>query len=251
MIFAEPSRTPIDLSWRMLGTDIRVHPMFWLISVFLNWHLMERADGGPKLLALWVACIFVSILIHEFGHVFMGRLFGAYGHIVLHGFGGLAIGASSLDRRWQRILVYFAGPLTGFVFLAAVLVPYFLLALPREADVPPRGIDLGVDFLFQINLFWGLVNLLPVWPLDVGQISRDLLDGLMPRSGNQVAMVISIVVAIAAAVASYYVLGSIFLPLFFAFLALTSFQTMQAFAAARTPYREPDPWEQERDPWER
>src|SRR5207302_5403914 len=60
-------------------------------------------------LLIWIACTFVSILIHELGHVFMGRLFGSHGHIVLYSFGGLAIGSSALRSRWQRIAVYFAG----------------------------------------------------------------------------------------------------------------------------------------------
>ena len=54
----------------------------------------------------------------------------------------------------------------------------------------------AVSFLLWINLFWGLVNLLPIFPLDGGQATRDLLDGLMPGGqGRRVAMGISLVVA--------------------------------------------------------
>ena len=66
-------------------------------------------------LVLWIICVFVSILIHEMGHVLMGRLFGAEGHIVLYSFGGLAIGSKRLADRWQRIAVSFAGPLAQFI----------------------------------------------------------------------------------------------------------------------------------------
>ena len=70
--------------------------------------------------------MFVSILIHEFGHVWMGQAFGSRGHIVLYGFGGLAIGSNRLDSRWQRIAVSFAGPLAGFAFLGILFAVLWL-----------------------------------------------------------------------------------------------------------------------------
>jgi membrane-associated protease RseP (regulator of RpoE activity) len=51
-------------------------------------------------------------------------------------------------------------------------------------------------FLFVISLFWGLLNLVPVYPLDGGHISRDFLDGLMPGGrGVRASLGISLVVA--------------------------------------------------------
>ena len=90
-MLTEPNPTPWDLRWRMLGTNISVHPFFWVLSAMLGWGWFN--DGGFRLLLVWVACVFVSILLHEFGHVLMGRLFGSRGqYIVLYSFGGLAIG---------------------------------------------------------------------------------------------------------------------------------------------------------------
>ena len=66
---------------------------------------------------LWIACVFLSILLHEFGHVWAGRGFGSDASIVLYSFGGLAVGASDQRLRWQRIIVYLAGP--GIQFAAA------------------------------------------------------------------------------------------------------------------------------------
>ena len=88
MLF-EPERTQFDLNWRMFGIPVRVHPWFWLMGVILGWSAVER---GVQYLVLWIVCVFVSILVHEFGHVFMGLVFGSRGHIVLYSFGGLAVG---------------------------------------------------------------------------------------------------------------------------------------------------------------
>src|SRR5262245_27543700 len=99
----------MDLSWRMFGFPVRVLPLFWLMTAAMGWNAF-RAYGFPYLL-LWLVCVFVSILVHELGHAFMGRVFGRESHIVLYTFGGLAIGAAGLHSRWQRIAVSFAGPL--------------------------------------------------------------------------------------------------------------------------------------------
>ena len=78
-----PNPTPFDLRWRLFGIAFRVHPSFWLFSVLFGYMFLRGAPPGTRhadhlvfYLALWVACTFVSILIHELGHVVMGRLFG-------------------------------------------------------------------------------------------------------------------------------------------------------------------------------
>src|SRR5438876_7238715 len=95
-VFFEPSPTPYDISWRMLGTHVRISPWFWLMTVLLGWSTTQL---GFLYLFVWVACVFVSVLVHEFGHVLMGRFFGTDGHIVLFGLGGLAVGSNALSNR--------------------------------------------------------------------------------------------------------------------------------------------------------
>src|SRR5690606_15236505 len=98
---------PWDLRWRMFGIGVRVHPTFWLFSLLMGWQFMERS---PWLVLIWVLATFVSILIHEMGHVIAGRIFGSPGNIVLYSFGGLAIGSYQYARAWQRIIISLAGP---------------------------------------------------------------------------------------------------------------------------------------------
>src|SRR5690349_5678678 len=119
MLMVDPTPTPYDLRFHVLGIPVRVHPLFWLVTVVMGWNALAE---HVAFLFIWIGCVFVSILIHELGHVWMGQAFGSDGHIVLYSFGGLAIGSNQLEARWQRILVSFGGPLAGFVFLALVLV---------------------------------------------------------------------------------------------------------------------------------
>src|SRR6516162_10157851 len=98
--------------------------MFWVVMAVLGWGGGPGSEGGMFLVALlaWVAACFVSVLIHEMGHVFMGRLFGTDGHIVLYSFGGIAIDSNAVSSGARRALVAFAGPLAQFLLLGAVML---------------------------------------------------------------------------------------------------------------------------------
>jgi stage IV sporulation protein FB len=251
-VFFEPERTSFDLQWRMLGTWVRVHPWFWAMSAIMGWDLLQV---GPEYLALWIACVFVSILLHEFGHIFAGRLFGAQGHIVLYGFGGLAVGSSTLPNRWQRIAVYLAGPLAGFALYGLI---YVTREYMDEAQVSAL-VRTGLKILIWINVGWGILNLLPIWPLDGGQASRDFLDWLVPYRGVRLAYGISIVVAGLLALNALLVtwdrpiealgwvpglnrLGGYYTVFLFGYLAFVSYQRLQ-YEANRQP------WDHDGDQW--
>jgi len=180
--------TPYDLRWSMFGTPVRVHPLFWLMAAFISWPLLET---GVAFVLAGILAIFLSILWHELGHIFMGRLFRARGEIVLWAFGGLAIGASTQANRWKRIAVYLAGPgaqllLWGALYLA---LPY----IPLPEDLHHAKLLLTfLSFMLWINLNWALLNLLPIFPLDGGQITRDLFTYFSPRNGFRYALQLSI-----------------------------------------------------------
>jgi len=252
VLLIEPEPTSFDLHFRLFGVHVRVHPFFWLCSAFLGWDYLKQGEGGLQLFLIWMVCVFVSILLHELGHVFAGRLFGARGHIVLYSFGGLAIGSSELQNRWQRVFVYFAGPLIQFLLFGVV---FALLVLKRneELAVPPV-LARTLVILAAINLFWPILNLLPIWPLDGGRISYEVFDWLMPSKGIRVALGISLVLAGLLAAHSlaaefgqrlipYVPVGGWIAALLFALLALRSFQQLQMETYRR-------PWDRERDPWE-
>jgi stage IV sporulation protein FB len=266
VFFLEPNPTPYDLRWQMFGISVRVHPVFWLVGALTGWNALEL---GFQYLLIWIACFFVSILIHELGHVWMGLAFGSHGHIVLYGFGGLAIGSNDLAKRWQRIAVCFAGPLAGFLLLGLL----FLLLWLRDPEIFPVWVtiaksDLGlpvdlvelraqvrhivfnpleffiVSQMIFINLLWGLVNLLPIWPLDGGQISRDVCEGVSRDRGFTWSLGISLVLAGLLAIHSlmaeygqplipFLRFGSTFSAILFGLLALQSFQLLQHVQSQR------------------
>jgi stage IV sporulation protein FB len=253
-MFFEPAPTPWDLKWRMLGTSVRVHPFFWLVTAVLGWsaYADPKAGGSLRDLGLWIACVFVSILLHEFGHIWMGRLFGRRGHIVLYSFGGLAIGSSDLPSRWQRIAVSLAGPGIQFALYGV------LWAAGPHDRAGERGLLLsgwyGTAYLqlLRINWYWPLLNLLPIWPLDGGRVSRDLLEWISPRRGFSVALWLSVLIAAGLAVYFFHEV-QYYTAFMFAWLAFGSFQAAQQLRIGdrEDTWQQRAPWEQDPDAWKR
>src|SRR4051794_25455134 len=100
---APPTR--FDVRFMLGDIPVRIHPYFWVGTVVLGLDLNQPALDILTHLLAWLAIVFVSILVHELGHVLMGRYFGSTGHVILTGLGGLAVGSSDLPLRRQRIAV--------------------------------------------------------------------------------------------------------------------------------------------------
>ena len=85
---------------------------------------------------------------------------------------------------------------------------------------------IALDNLEFINLWWGLVNLLPVFPLDGGQISRAFFTHWRPWDGFDVSLKLSLVVAAGVA---YFLFqrGMTFNALLFGSLAFDNLQALQ------------------------
>jgi Zn-dependent protease len=187
-VFADQP-TPLDLHFRLFGFPVRVSPWFWLVSALLG-DFVFRRYGLPYLL-LWVACVFVSILLHELGHAFAARWFGSPCRIDLVAFGGLASYTHPPRSGWRRMLVALAGPAAGFLLAGVV---YGSNRVARWDEASPFA-ERAYDFLMWVNLFWNCVNLLPIWPLDGGKVCRELAYMAGARRPDAVAYGVSIVVA--------------------------------------------------------
>lgn len=215
----DPGPSRYDLRFRLLGIPVRIHPFFWLFSL-----VMGANAGGPDRIAIWVGCVFVSILVHELGHAALARRFGWPPEIILFSLGGLATFRPDARRTTAKMVaISLAGPGAGFVFYL-VLWAIWLLTGSGE-----RGSALEFAFrqLFFINLYWGLLNLLPVFPLDGGQVVRELLISRSRQSGEALSAKISM--AVGAAVAIYFFLnGQLYVALLFGLLAWQSAQMLQA-----------------------
>lgn len=244
-MFQIPPPTRFDLRFSILGFPVRVHPLFWVIALLLG-------SGGGDLffIVLWVIGVFISILIHELGHALAFRRYGQEAEIILHFAGGLAVPqpvgfgmgyARVATTPNQQILIALAGPFAGFFFAAFVIVLSLALGgtvsfnlllgfIPIPSVRLPAGfsaLNLFFIILLWINIFWGLINLLPVYPLDGGQVSRNVLIQRDPWNGARTSLWISVITGGAMAVIGLLALGSVYMALIFGFLAFQSWQMLQ------------------------
>ena len=77
--------------------------------------------------------------------------------------------------------------------------------------------------LVQINVVWSLVNLLPIWPLDGGQVARSLLSHVGSDLGYSLASGLSLVTAGIVAVVAWQMSRPLF-GLFAVYFALREWQ---------------------------
>ncbi len=214
-MFFEPPPSRLDVRFSLLRIPVRIHPMFWVVAALLGWTLpiVEHL--------LWIFVVLFSILTHEMGHALSARLFGKATHVVLHSMGGLTIFDHPTSARlgWRHAFVSFCGPLAGFLLAG---VAYSLIPVLGSTD---SGILGALHFhLLWVNVVWGLVNLLPVWPLDGGQIARSLLVQFAGDTGFSISSIVSVIVAGLIAFAAWQVSQPI-ISIFFAYFAYREFQS--------------------------
>lgn len=255
----EPQPTDYDLNFQCFGFPVRVHPLFWLVALFLGADGVWTAQGdvlpyaSTRLLS-WTSIMFLSILAHELGHALAMRYFRQSSRIVLYVLGGLTIPDSSYGSfsrplrltRLNEILISLAGPGTGFLMASLTVLfiytiggefritlrnfPFYQPQLPPETSLSLRIV---LSHLLFMNIFWGLLNLLPIFPLDGGQVSRQLFLQADPWHGLIRSLWFSIATAVGIAIASWVYLESHFMPLIFISLAASNYMTLQQMTGGR------------------
>lgn len=194
---------------RLLGVDINIHPTFALVFVFafVYWGLGE--DGGvvPFLLGtVLVLLVFLSVLVHEIGHVVMAREFGIQVlDITLWPFSGVARIEQTPSTPRNELLIALAGPgmnLAIFMLLLPVILLIAVVGGPgllfgagdrfRTLDAASMVAAIGV-----LNLGLMIFNLLPAFPLDGGRVLRA---AMTPRIGRNRATEIATRLGVGVAV---------------------------------------------------
>lgn len=182
---------------------ITIHPFFWIIAAFIGW---INSQGSFLWIGIWIGIIFVSVLIHEYGHALTSVCFKQKAKIQLVAMGGVTSFNGPKLKYWQQFLIVFNGPLFGFfLFLGST----FLLKLEWSPLV------VSILKVTQIaNLFWTVVNLLPVQPLDGGQLLRIVLEANFGIAGFKASLLIGAILSLLFAFAffmiQFYLAGAFF-----------------------------------------
>jgi len=209
---------------------------------------MNVARDGLEYLLIGIAGLFIIILVHELGHALMYRAYHSDSSILFYAFGGLTFGEFVLRRRSWRIIVSLAGPLANFLMAGIVWGTEYALEWVRPFDYT----YFIFYILFWFNLYLGILNLLPVYPLDGGQISRELW--VQHDSYNGIANSLKMSIAVAAAFSAYafachfdviprdlligWLRPGLFAAILFAILAFDNYSELQRarYGGGRSPW---------------
>lgn len=243
MLLGEPPPAKYDVNFSVFGFPVRIAAFFWLAALILG---SNEINFGRTAIFSWILAVLVSILIHELGHAFAHRYYGFTSHIVLYHFGGLAIRSGS---EWQRshpkndVVISLAGPLVQMT--VAVVLAMFVMVIGYAR--PPLGPLSGFFPLFNgetrslppllntfvqqfqyVSIYWGLLNLLPVYPLDGGQIARNLFLLFGGQNAIQHSLILSTVTAAVIAIWGFQN-GNTFFAIMFGLLGYSSYQVLQSY----------------------
>lgn len=159
--------------FRLWGIDVHVH-WSWLIVAMYSVSTRVPNYAAPIWALAEYLMLFVVVTMHEFGHALATRQVGGQAsQIVLWPLGGVAYVAPP-QRPGATLWAIAAGPLVNVVLVPVFYVLGWALATSGQFDAHP---DL-YPFIRAINLMnisLLVFNLLPVYPLDGGQILRSLL----------------------------------------------------------------------------
>ncbi|HEX2047919.1 MAG TPA: site-2 protease family protein [Acidimicrobiales bacterium] len=150
------------LEFRVSGIPVRVEPIFILVLGLLGW-----ANGRTGvLIVVFMVVAGLSVLVHELGHAFAHRTFGAQSRITLTGFGGYTLGP--VHPRGRSMVVSLAG--AGAGFLVAILAVALSQVVASDSEI----VESALEDAIWVNAVWGVFNLLPILPLDGGHVAADL-----------------------------------------------------------------------------
>jgi len=174
----------MSIEFRLFRIPVRIHLWFWLMALWL-WTL--HSDEGWAGLVIWIAIVFQGILMHELGHALAGRAFGRQPRIELIALGGVTWWEQREPMSPGRsLLVSAAGPVVGIFIGSLSLVLMDALRVPD-----PSLARYAFRSLVYVNLGWGLLNLLPVLPLDGGNIVASVMELVAPTRGRLLACYVS------------------------------------------------------------
>jgi stage IV sporulation protein FB len=206
------------LSFNLFGIPVRVQPWFWVTLALIGGGLSANDSLSMLLVVMFVLAGFVSVLVHELGHALTVRKFGLPTSITLIAFGGFASYPAGVLTRKQSFMVTAAGP--ALQLALGILVA----AIRVSVEVPPASLLNHFTFyLVLVSVAWALLNCLPIFPMDGGQMLAAVLG---PKRQRYVYLTGAVCAAIIGLLA-FTQLSSYLLPIFMAYFAWKNWQSFQ------------------------
>jgi Zn-dependent protease len=225
-----PTRQGSFHLFRFAGIDVFLHWSWFVVAAYQVSSATNRARGYPS--AGWYVLeyltLFLIVLLHEFGHALACRQVGGRANqIVLWPLGGVAY-VDPPQRPGAMLWSIVAGPLVNVV-LFPVLTAFMLLSRSLGSNA-----HAFLSTVWFVNCLLLVFNLLPIYPLDGGQILRSLLWFAVGRARSLMATTLISFVGVAALIAVAVLLHSVWYGILSVFILLNCWGgLLQARALAR------------------
>jgi Zn-dependent protease len=224
-----PTRQGSFKLFRALGIDVHLH-WTWLIVAFWGVSARQGVYTSPVWNVVEYLSLFGIVLLHEYGHSLACRSVGGRAdQIVLWPLGGVAY-VQPPFRPGAELWSIAAGPLVNVILVPVIYGVAWVLPALGVTGLSPDFWS-WLNTLFYINFVILIFNLLPVYPLDGGQILRSLLwFGMGPRRSLLVATSIGLVGTAGFLLLAWY-WQSIWIAVLAVFIGMTCWRSFQAARA--------------------
>ena len=165
---------------KIKGITIKIH---WSFLIILVWIIAANGVEGftfhnIKWSLIFVALIFLSVIIHELAHYLVAKRLGVQAtEINLLPVGGIPTNENFAMNKRSEILISIVGPLANLA-IAGLLLPFIQNQLPIWEIPSHFDVIHGSDILYKlhiVNLGLFIINLIPAFPLDGGNLFRTIL----------------------------------------------------------------------------
>lgn len=203
---------------------ISIHPIFWLVAALIGWF-----NSGSWVGALvWMGIILFSVLLHEMGHALTALACKLDPRIDLVAMGGVTSYESKNLPFWKQFFIVLNGPLFGVILFLGCW------ALLEWAGIKNPIVIQILTLTKLVNIFWTVVNLLPVLPLDGGQLLRIALEAWLGVKGVKLSLLVGMIVAFSIALYFIAMGGFLIGAIFFLF----AFQAFDLWRRSRNMTKE-------------
>jgi len=218
--------------FRFAGIDLFLHWSWFLVALFeisdrqkryssLSWNVLEYL------------ALFLIVMLHEYGHALACHQVGGQANrIVLWPLGGVAY-VNPPQRPGATLWSIAAGPLVNVALLPVLTLLLFLSrSMGWAQSIPNAHAWLRAVWYINVGLF--IFNMLPIYPLDGGQILRSLLWFVLGRARSLMAATIIGFVGVAGLIALAIWAGSAWFGILSFFILMNCWSGLrQAQALAR------------------
>lgn len=186
---------------RLRGVDIRFHFSI-LFSLPITYYLFHPANSREATVAvLWLTGFVLCIFLHELGHALAAQITGLeVKSIVIWLLGGFTNLSRKAEKPSHNLIIFAAGPLVNMLLAFLFVLFFIVVSYTILPNIQVAQSFLWVQTLINLSFSLALVNvilivfnLLPIYPLDGGNILHSFLEMFFGRSNaDLVTLLISI-----------------------------------------------------------